>query len=94
MDDDDQMAVQCGKCDKHFAIQGFIRVTYDTMGDCEKNKEMPHELMPKSNDFGPHTCRKCSREVYEWELPHGQYPKLKLGEYVFVERKRTEDFYG
>lgn len=85
--DGDVFEVECGSCEKHFDFSPVVQVSYSTVGSCERNGEMPHELQPGYLDVSPMHCRKCSREVYEWELPNGQYPSLKADEFVMVERQ-------
>ena len=76
--------IEC-MCGKFFEYETSISVSYSSNGDCEKNKQMPHQLhKPKYSEHAPFTCQNCYLEFYDWQLPGGQYQKLKEGEFVIT----------
>jgi hypothetical protein len=67
--DGDCESIQCGSCEKHFDVKCSISVKYSTVGDCESNKELPHELDDHSFDHSGkkvevYKCKKCFNEYY------------------------------
>jgi len=86
--DDHLTKAQCEKCSKYFLCTTRATVRFDSIGDCEKNGDMPHQLMIESSQ--KYTCQNCHLHLYDWQLPDGKYPRIKEGEYVIIEEKQSE----
>lgn len=91
--DGDTEEIECCHCEKKFWRTTSISVDYSTVGDCELNGEMPHRLRVKYH-VGNNTlyeCATCLVPWYDWNLPGGQYPKLKEGEFILPPAKEDRD---
>lgn len=65
---------ECPECQKKFYTNTRFSVDYDTVGDCELNGQMPHQ-MKLTMDFVNEgrrvkqwTCVNCRAEWYDWQL--------------------------
>ena len=86
-DDGSLVEHTCEKCEKVFVIRTRIEVVYDTVGDCEANKQMPHKLKVdwEVDDSTRYSCVNCKMETYNSQMSGGQYEKLSLDKYEIVE---------
>lgn len=77
--------LQCGTCDKTFFVQVRPEILFDTVGDCLKNGNGPHEL---EEDYpkGHYECRKCYQEFYTFDRQMKKRPE----DFVFIEEKKQE----
>lgn len=82
--DGDFRITECDNCEKKFCRSTIISVDYSTVGDCEANGELPHELVLTSSHVQEFTCKKCRGTVYDWQFPNGRHPKLKEGEFIIL----------
>lgn len=75
---------ECPSCGKKLILNIRFTVEHDTVGDCEANGEMPHELELTSAHVNQYTCRKCRGQWYERYLAGGQHEKLTKEDYVIL----------
>lgn len=82
-EDEELKELQCDECNKYFICQVRVKAVFDTMGDCEKNGQLPHNLKKGWSEHSPFTCIKCACEFYDWELEGGRYQSLTKDKYTF-----------
>lgn len=83
---------ECSHCEKTIEFTMQISVDYDVAAiGCEKHLLIGGDMfwiykenIATGKDFGM-KCKHCSYEVYSWQLPGGQYPKLKSGQFEFTD---------
>lgn len=80
--DGDVMTNVCPHCDREYRIEFHMSVEFSTTGICTE----PHQLQRGASDVSPYMCQKCYREFYDWQLPGGDFPTLKAGEFVIIQK--------
>ena len=82
--DGDTEEVECSSCDKKYEISMHISYDFSSKAvGCEKHELVPeYYLMEKK--LHQYKCRLCKSCFYDWQLPDGEHPKLKDGQFVLI----------
>lgn len=75
----------CTECDQKFWVNKRLEIRWDSVGDCESNKEMPHHLILSSPRVMQYTCLKCKGEIYDFQLL-----KIKESDFIIVKNPLEE----
>lgn len=87
--DESVQAKECDSCGKRYDVVIRVEYMFDTVGSCEANKDLPHNLVcnfesDKTKKYG---CVKCSREYYDWQLDGGKYQRITKDKYAIIRDK-------
>lgn len=75
---------ECEFCGKRFITQTRETIEYDTVGDCENNGHLPHQLKPSYFVSTSYSCKNCHGDFYDFDLQ-----KMKSEDYVILEKEET-----
>lgn len=91
--DGDITEIECANCEGEFEVEVHISWEFSsTIKSCEKHKldfDKYTSLSINLDGFDKlkylhFECKNCFEEFYDWQLPKGQHPKMKEGQFEFV----------
>lgn len=87
--DGETRELQCENCEKYFEAETHVSWSFTTKATrCKKH------ILITITDFEnvkQYSCSECKNCYYDWQLPGGQYPKLKEGDYEFYDSKKHNE---
>ncbi len=88
---DEVRDIQCSSCEKFYSVCTRVVFEFDSVGDCKKNKQMPHQLKKGWTESSPYICINCKGEYYDFDLKGTNSWHLKPDEFVILNREAKDN---